>query len=346
MADRDTDFEQGDIISQWVKVAVQFKKTGKCVDKFDLEQLKTSAKELQETVETLNHILGNTSVPSTSTKRPASPTENNNIKRKRKPSGNISLKELKDSLDFNPSPVASVEKLQRCTSAEDKVNLLYSWETSAVRLQTRASFHQGFYLQQLIKEHHYSTNDLCTLFPDIPSYHIKRNLQLYNTLGNYRTLLYSNISVSRLWRNISQIKKELDSLSPDEQQWWTTPPTNSEASCFIKCYQEWFGRNPTKNIYYTLDIYDNDLSHWTNNGLIEQITTVVASFEHPEVDNLDIKDIPNLIYDKYMLWYYIEKQPTAHCAIITKSNGIWNTADELLQHDMEKKGWQWAKFCF
>ena len=62
------------------------------------------------------------------------------------------MEELKNSLDFNPSPTTSVANLQECKSVEEKIKLLYSWEISEARLQTRACFHQGFYLQQLIKE--------------------------------------------------------------------------------------------------------------------------------------------------------------------------------------------------
>ena len=335
----------GDIIHQWGKIGIQFQKTASFVSEVkntqNLDKLRESAKELQEKVELLNYLLED--IPSTSKStskrtRNQSSTKSTESKRKRHKSGVITLEELKNSLNFNPSTVPSVGSLQSCKTAQEKIQLLYSWEVSAARLQIRASFHQGFYLQQLIKENNYTTKDLRSLFPEIPEYNIKRNLQLYNTLGNYRTILFSNLSVSRLWRSISSLKEELNNLSPEDIQYWEIPPINQEVSCFIKCYKEWYGLNPTKNVYYILDIYDNNLSHWTQNGLIEQLAVVVSKLERPEVDELNIEDVPNLHYDKFILWYHMEGQPGAHCAIITRKNdNTWDTTDELLKQDLNKK---------
>ncbi len=283
-----------------------------------MPQLRESAAELKNAVEDLNYVLENPeNTPSTSRKRSATPLQHTS-KRKRHTSGVLTLEEIKNSLNFNPSPTASLPSLQECKSAEEKVKLLYSWEISAVRLQTRACFHQGFYLQQLIKEHSYTTKDLHSTFPDIPEYNIKRNLQLYNSLGDYRTILYSTLSVSRLWKSISAIKQELDKLSVEDREYWITPPTNNQASCFIKCYKEWFDKDPSKNIYFVLDIYDNDFSHYTQNTLIEQLSFVVLKVEKPEVDQLNLEDIP-LYYNKYMLWYYIENMPAAQLCYNNKT---------------------------
>ena len=153
----------------------------------------------------------------------------------------------------------------------------------SARLKTRVSFHQGFYLQQLIKGNNYTTKDLYSLLPEISEYNIKRNFQLYNALGDYSTILLSKLSTSRLWKSIKCFKRRI--------QFWKIPPTKEKVSCFIKCYKEWFGSNPAKNVYYLLDMYDKDLSHWTQNNLIEQLAHVVRKLDCPAADNLNIEQV-------------------------------------------------------
>ena len=114
----------------------------------------------------------------------------------------------------------SCEELQKCETVEEKIKLLFSWEEQSVRLQIRSCFHQGFYLQKLKNKDNYSTSDLIKKFPDIGEYQIKRNLQLFNRLGNYRKLLYSTIAVPRLWSSITSIEEELKQLAPEERDWW------------------------------------------------------------------------------------------------------------------------------
>lgn len=340
----------GNIFSTWEKVAKQFSETSQDVSKAknnneNLGQLKKSATKLQQVVNGFNDGLNN--IPSTSSaKRPTSSALENKSKRKRKLSGQISLEELSQSIEKNPSPTTSVNLLRSCKSSEDKINLLYSWELSANRLQIRSAFHQGFYLQQLIKLKNYTVKQLFELFPQIPQPNIRRNLQLYNTLGDFRKILFSTLPVHRLWRSITSLKKELDVISSQEQLSWKEG--NSDPSCFIKCYTQWFDEDPKQNIYYLLDIYDNDLGTFTEKSVIDQLCTTIAILKPEELKypyTLLRDPVPELHHKRYMIYYHTFDTELGHCAIITKQDdGTWNCNDELLFKDQNKK-WKDAGIC-
>ena len=240
-----------DIQHRWEKISLCFKKTGKYVSSKNLEELKKSAKELQQEVEKLNFLLeDNTSPVSTPSTSQKTDLSSSPLKRKRNPSGKLTLQELKESIKFEKPTQPSVAYLQNVKTIDDKVNLLYTWEIEGRRLQVRTSLHSGFYLQHLRSKYSWSVKQLCEHFEKIPERVIYRNLQLYNQLGEYRTVLYSTLPAYKLFQNIEGIKNELSQQPPEEQEWWKFPQTPYASSCFINCYREWFAGEPTTSIFY------------------------------------------------------------------------------------------------
>ena len=59
--------------------------------------------------------------------------------------------------------------------------------------------------------------------------------------------------------------------------------------------------------------------------------------------SVNIIDIPNLLHEKYMIWYYKGNRPAAHYAIRTKQDK-WTRTDQLLKDALNEKGWQKAYF--
>lgn len=345
------------ITAQWGKVGLQFRKTSQFVNEVikgtqDLEQLRKSAKELQEAVENLNYVLSESaSCSSTGSKNKRSLSQGSTAsaskkKRQRKNSGLIGLEELTSSLQ-PPEANPTVLELQGCTSIKDKIKLLYNWELQGNRLQIRASFHQGYYLAILLRDYK-SINQLCKSLPDIPDHNIKRNLQLFEQLGKFRTILNSTLPVYKLWQSITQLKKQLNCLSPEERNFWTEPKTD-DASCFISCFKKYHGNDPSLNVYYILDIYDNNLSNLTNNALIEQLCTIVKRFVSPEVDDLTLTQAcANLPAQTYMLWFKVADSEIAHCTLIhKKEDGKWWSEDESHPDyaTIYNAKWEYANIC-
>ena len=81
-------------------------------------------------------------------------------------------------------------------------------------------------------------------------------------LSNFRTILYSTVPISKLHQNITQIKKELESLSTEDKIFWTTPAPEllHDPSCFVKVYLDWYRNQPPNKVFYFLDLFDNKLS--------------------------------------------------------------------------------------
>ena len=262
----------------------------------------------------------------------SSSSSSSSSKRTRRSSGVITLEELRQSIRLEPDRLSSVKELQKCNTIEEKIKLLFTWEEQSARLQVRSCFHQGFYLQKLKDNHSYSTSDLKEKFPKIGEYGIKRNIQLFNRLGNFRKILYSTIAVSSLWSSITSLEKELKQLTPEERDWWKAAET-SDPSCFLKVYKEWFQHDISKNIFYELDIIDNNLNQDTDPNIIEQLRIVIKSFQDMKIQNLPelMKDLP---HTRYMLWYDKKNSSAARTVCINGTAGnIWNSNDTDFQND-------------
>ena len=256
-------------------------------------------------------------------------------KRTRRSSGIITLEELKRSIRLEPDRLPSIEELQKCTTAEAKIQLLFLWEEQSVCLQVRSCFHQGFYLQKLKNSNNYSTSDLVQQFPQIGENRIKRNLQLFNRLGNYRKILYSTLAISRLWNSITSIENELKQLAPEEANWWKAGET-SDPSCFFKAYKLWFQHDVSKNVFYELDIYDNNLSRNLDSNIVQQLCTIVKRASDVNIQHFD-KLVEDLDNNKCMIWYHNESSPAMHAVYAEKNNNTWETSDEVFKQDWENK---------
>ena len=122
-------------------------------------------------------------------------------------------------------------------------------------------FHAGYYIKKLILSENLTLRDIQSQ-TNIPLDTFKRNKQLYEQLGNFRTILYSTVPTTKLHRNITRIKKELDSLSTEDQKYWITsaPELLHDPSSFVKVYLDWYQNQPPNKVFYSLDLFDNKLS--------------------------------------------------------------------------------------
>ena len=154
----------GDINTQWEKVAQQYIATSTQLNKVrasdnieDGNKLKAEINNLQQELGKLSDLIP---VPADSVedlerrlaalreppshieefsppqqKRKNSNSSQSSSKRTRRSSGIITLEELKRSIRLEPDRLPSIEELQKCTTAEAKIQLLFLWEEQSVRLQ-------------------------------------------------------------------------------------------------------------------------------------------------------------------------------------------------------------------
>ena len=184
------------------------------------------------------------------------------------------MDELRESTNISrTTKVPDVLNLQSADNIFGKLKLLYSREQDANRTNIRVAFHQGFYISELLAAGDNTINSIQKA-TEIPEFNIRKNLKLYNDLWIYRTLLYSTLRVSRLQQNIATIKKTLSTLSEEEQKWWKYPSTEltGDPSCFVKYYLEYFeGKQLPTDIFYKLDLIDNQFDHPTPRELIDKL---------------------------------------------------------------------------
>ena len=127
-------------------------------------------------------------------------------KRHRRPSGIITLQELEKSLEPEDISTPSVQELQKQKSDSQKLVLLFQWEQSAKRSIVRVSFHSGYIIDKLLLSQDLHLKDILKQ-TGIPLYTLKRNRQLFQQLGMFRTILYATVPISRLQNSITAIKK-------------------------------------------------------------------------------------------------------------------------------------------
>ena len=257
-------------------------------------------------------------------------------KRIRRQSGVVSLQELRQSLKFEDISDPSVKELQRQGSAIAKLQLLYRWEQSAARSIVRVSFHSGYIINKLLlSQPDLKLQDIGQQ-SNIGIYTFKRNRQLFQQLGKFRTILYTTVPISRLYSSITAIKKELDESSPEEQEYWSNPPKKlvKDPACFVKVYMKWFDDQPPIRVFYELDLFDNKLNNGVDDMLLKEICTNIATVEdHHMLNNVDFwrafKD------GRYVLVYWPTRDSEGHAAIIERNTeGTYTTSDEITIQDM------------
>ena len=259
-------------------------------------------------------------------------------KRPRQLSGEITLDELRNSIDISEETrVPSVIELQRHSDIFDKLKLLFTWEGDTNRTNIRVAFHQGFDINELLtdKDNSYTIESIHQT-TSIPEFNIRKNLQLFKELGTYRMLLYSTLPVSKFQRNIASIRTILSSLPEEEKRWWQTYQKKStdDPSCFIECYLDWFkGKQLPNNVFYKLDLLDNRMDHPTAEQVIEKLCTRVMVCD----DQHDMtKKSEALSEERYLLGYFTKKDEPGHFTILKRdpSDGKY-FSDETTNKDFQ-----------
>ena len=246
-------------------------------------------------------------------------------------SGEISLDELRESIDTSrTTKVPDVLNLQSADDIFVKLKLLYSWEQDANRTNIRVAFHQGFYISELLAAGDNTINSI-QKSTEIPEFNIRKNLKLYKELGIYRTLLCSTLRVSRLQRNIAAIRKLLSTLSEEEKKWWKYPSTEltGDPSCFVKCYLEYFeGKQLPTDIFYKLDLIDNQFDHPTARKVIDKLCVRVMICKDQHDCNEKLRQLTE---EKYLLGFMKKQDEVGHFTTLTRNQIGSYDVDEITE---------------
>ena len=173
-------------------------------------------------------------------------------------SGVPTLEEIKESLVFDSSVPDSVAVLLNTKTHKEKLELLFSWEKQSNRQAIRYAFHQGYHIDTICKLECISTRTLHERTQFSLS-ELQRKRQLYNDLGDFRSLVYSTLPLYRILNNTKKIKQQLEKLSPSELHFWNNPVPPTDASGLLNCFINANQGQVSNKIYYQCDLFNNNI---------------------------------------------------------------------------------------
>ncbi len=234
------------------------------VDLFKVQYKKQSPKKKRKRVDSSTPSQDEKQSPNKKGKRVDSSTSSPST-RNRHSSGELTLGELKQSIDFSDTDIPSPAALRSKESIEEKIKALFTWGNQSQRQKIRYAFFSDYYIDKYCKSRDISVRALATK-TGLPVSELQRKRQLYTDLGKYRAILYSTLSLHRLTTNSSKIREQLQQLPTAEEQKWIHPDSFNSNS-FLNCLIQLHGYLPNQ-VIYECDLYNLNLSEISEDDAI------------------------------------------------------------------------------